>query len=135
MSSLIEQATLRLEQLRRAGAAIPDSVAPPPPQAVPPVLQVPAPLPTGVRGAVHSPKATELRPASVSRRVVIDLDALAAAGIVSPNAPRSQIADQFRVIKRPLISNAMGKGASLVVNGNLIMVTSAIAGEGKKCAT
>ncbi len=69
--------------------------------------------------------------ASVSRRVQIDLDALAAAGIVSPNAPRSQIADQFRVIKRPLISNAMGKGASVIANGNLIMVTSAIAGEGK----
>ena len=34
-------------------------------------------------------------------------DRLAAAGIVSPTAPRSQIADQFRVIKRPLISNAM----------------------------
>ena len=70
-------------------------------------------------------------PAAVSRRVEIDLDALSAAGIVSPNAPRSQIADQFRVIKRPLIRNAMGKGASVIANGNLIMVTSALAGEGK----
>jgi len=59
------------------------------------------------------------------------MDALVASGIVSPNAPRSQIADQFRVIKRPLIKNAMGKGASLVKHGNLIMVTSALPGEGK----
>ena len=122
MSSLIEQATLRLEQLRKAGATIPDN----------------APVPVA-RGTVTAPVIAEAAPgpaasqarAPVSRRVQIDLDALAAAGIVSPNAPRSQIADQFRVIKRPLISNAMGKGASVIANGNLIMVTSAIAGEGK----
>ena len=120
MSSLIEQATQRLEQLRRAGASIPEN-APIPVARVAvtaPVIAEPAPGPAPA-------------PASVSRRVEIDLDALAAAGIVSPNAPRSQIADQFRVIKRPLISNAMGKGASVTANGNLIMVTSAIAGEGK----
>jgi exopolysaccharide/PEP-CTERM locus tyrosine autokinase len=67
----------------------------------------------------------------VSRRVEIDIDALAAAGIVSPNAPRSQIADQYRVIKRPLIRNAMGRGAAKIANGNLIMVTSSLPGEGK----
>ena len=140
MSSLIEQATLRLEQLRRAGAVIPEGapLAQPQsqPQVLPPILRTPVTQPqkAGVTTAPSpptSPKVTEARPASFSRRVAIDLDALAAAGIVSPNAPRSQIADQFRVIKRPLISNAMGKGASVVVNGNLIMVTSAIAGEGK----
>ena len=59
------------------------------------------------------------------------LPLLAAAGIVTPNAPRSQIADQYRVIKRPLIANAMGKGAAPVKRGNLIMVTSAVSGEGK----
>lgn len=113
MSSLIEQAAQRLEQLRQAGADIP--VARP------------------VASAVAAPyKAVpEIRPAPLSRRVEIDLAALALAGIVSPNAPRSQIADQFRVIKRPLISNSMGKGASVVANGNLIMVTSALPGEGK----
>ena len=121
MSSLIEQATQRLEQLRRAGATIPENAPVPVARAAneAPVIAAPAPA------------APPLARASFSRRVQIDLDALAAAGIVSPNAPRSQIADQFRVIKRPLISNAMGKGASVIANGNLIMVTSAIAGEGK----
>ena len=122
MSSLIEQATLRLEQLRRAGAVIPEkgSAA----QEPPPVVVAPSIAPS-VAPSVAAASA------SVSRRVEIDLDALSSAGIVSPNAPRSQIADQFRVIKRPLIRNAMGRGASLVANGNLIMVTSALAGEGK----
>jgi Mrp family chromosome partitioning ATPase len=63
--------------------------------------------------------------------VEIDLDALAQAGIVSPHALRSAIADQYRVIKRPLLDNAVGKGATPIANGNLIMVTSALPGEGK----
>ncbi|MHB1200790.1 MAG: XrtA-associated tyrosine autokinase [Polaromonas sp.] len=113
MSSLIEQAAQRLEQLRQAGAEMP---------ATPPLVQT--------VGTARKP-VSEAQPAPLSRRVEIDLAALAQAGIVSPNAPRSQIADQYRVIKRPLISNAMGKGASVIVHGNLIMVTSALAGEGK----
>ena len=116
MSSLIEQASRRLEQLRQAGVAVPDIVA----AAVAPV--VPEPV---------APAPPPSRPSVVSRQVDLDLDALTAAGFVSPNAPRSQIADQYRVIKRPLIANAMGKGATPIVNGNLIMVTSAVAGEGK----
>jgi len=113
MNSLIEQAAQRLEQLRQAGVDWAE------------VTQISKPEePTSGQapGGVNS---------STSRRVVIDFDALALAGIVSPNAPRSEIADQFRVIKRPLISNAMGKGSAKVANGNLIMVTSALPGEGK----
>jgi exopolysaccharide/PEP-CTERM locus tyrosine autokinase len=113
MSSLIEQAAQRLEQLRQAGAEMPA-----------------APLVVQTVGAARKP-VSEAPSALLSRRVEIDLEALAQAGIVSPNAPRSQIADQYRVIKRPLISNAMGKGASVIAHGNLIMVTSALPGEGK----
>lgn len=120
MSSLIEQAAARLEQLRRAGVTMPPVSASA--QATP--LAV-APVPAAVE-----PVRVEV-PATISRRVEIDLEALDAAGIVSPTAPRSQVADQFRVIKRPLIANALGKGAAPVVKGNLIMVTSALAGEGK----
>lgn len=39
--------------------------------------------------------------------------------------------DQYRRIKRPLLSNAFGKTASLVEHGNRILVTSSIPGEGK----
>ena len=39
------------------------------------------------------------------------------------------------MIKRPLITNAFNQGAGNIKNGNLIMVTSALAGEGKSfCA-
>ena len=39
--------------------------------------------------------------------------------------------DEYRRIKRPLLSNAFGKSSPLVNRGNLIMVTSSIPGEGK----
>lgn len=115
MTSLIEQATRRLEQLRQAGADVPD------------------PLPTAkAQPPSKAPTTTEPAQAPVqSRRVDLDLELLERNGIIVPTSPRSQLADQFRVIKRPLIKNAMGKGASEVVNGNLIMITSALPGEGK----
>ncbi len=129
MSSLIEQASERLEQLRRAGALLPPGLheADDPAQqsAAVPGIAIPVQATTMV-GEEDSARFN-----TSSRKVTLDLDALVATGIVSPNAPRSQIADQYRVIKRPLIANAMGKGASVVANGNLIMVTSALAGEGK----
>ena len=119
MSTLIEQATLRLQQLRQAGVVIDDSAfaANPTPVALP---EVAAPVDTA-----------PVRPSVSSKRVELDFEALERNGIVTPMAPRSRIADQFRVIKRPLIRNAMGKGSAAITHGNLIMVTSALAGEGK----
>ncbi len=121
MASLIEQAAERLEQLRRAGATMPEDTPAPPASAAPSDAAI---------APVAAP-AARAQGAPVAKRVELDLDALAAAGLVTPNAPRSHTADQYRVIKRPLISNAMGKGASILNHGNLIMVTSALAGEGK----
>ncbi len=43
----------------------------------------------------------------------------------------SVFVDEYRRIKRPLLSNAFGKSASLLEKGNLILVTSSIPGEGK----
>ena len=122
MASLIEQAAERLEQLRRAGAMMPDDIPAP----------VASPTASGLASApAVATSPAKIEPAPNAKRVELDLAALAAAGLVTPNAPRSQTADEYRVIKRPLISNAMGKGASILKHGNLIMVTSALAGEGK----
>jgi exopolysaccharide/PEP-CTERM locus tyrosine autokinase len=118
---LIEQAAKRLEELRRAGIEVEADPEKP--------------------GALHAvnPRATAERataepaPRIVSRapRLELNLAALAAKGFVTPEQPRSQIADEFRMIKRPLIANVGGKGASPVRHGNLIMVTSSVPGEGK----
>ena len=65
----------------------------------------------------------------------INLARLHRMGVVAPDAEKSQVAEEFRIIKRPLIANAFGQGTARVKNGNLIMVTSSLPGEGKSfCA-
>ena len=132
--SLIEQAAQRLEQLRKAGVDVPASSAD---EAGPLAVAeqhhgVDRPGDAKTVGTPEPESARTLESqAPQSRRVNVDLDVLAASGIIRPDAPRSRQADEFRVIKRPLIDNAMGKGAARVKDGNLIMVTSALPGEGK----
>ncbi|MBK7744783.1 MAG: tyrosine-protein kinase family protein [Betaproteobacteria bacterium] len=150
--SLIEQAAKRLEELRRAGVEVPDDAsAATAAQATPSILEramsaerthgttasadAPAPA-SGRREAPPHPRSGDGQAggpigATQSRAVTLDLARLSAAGIITPDAPRSQIADEFRIVKRPLLANASGKGAARVKNGNLIMVTSALPGEGK----
>jgi len=125
MSSLIEQAAKRLEQLRGAGVAVPVPSHGLAPAQAEPAVSIP-PIPPSAAAAPHADE-----PAPSSRRVELNLAMLESSGIVTPNAPRSHIADEFRVIKRPLISNAVGRGAQALTHGNLIMVTSAMPGEGK----
>src|SRR6185436_13857501 len=121
---LIEQAARRLEELRRAGIEVPEA------RERPVAAAAPAPVPTPAPAAAPAP---ERAPGAQARstRLNIDLAALAAAGFVTPDVPTSRIADEFRILKRPLIANASGKGAAPVRNGNLIVVTSSVPGEGK----
>jgi exopolysaccharide/PEP-CTERM locus tyrosine autokinase len=139
--SLIEQAAKRLEQLRQAGVELPGEdllgdVAPK--NAIPTrhdarEIHKASPPASEPRAMNADPVGTSASAAPVitSKKVDIDLEAIAAAGFLIPNATRSMLADEYRVIKRPLIANAMGKGVPRLNNGNLIMVTSALPGEGK----
>ncbi|TVP85572.1 MAG: tyrosine-protein kinase family protein [Thioalkalivibrio sp.] len=120
--SLIEKAADRLRQGQAATRARPAPAAPPPGGASDPSWatgpQPPAHTPPQ-RGPERGPEAT------------IDLAGLKAQGYVTPEAERSQVAEEFRIIKRPVLENAFGRSTSLVDHGNLVMVTSAIPGEGK----
>ncbi|MBI5430606.1 MAG: tyrosine-protein kinase family protein [Nitrosomonadales bacterium] len=70
-----------------------------------------------------------------SSQTMLDLTRFRQLGGITPNEEKTQIAEAFRMIKRPLITNAFNQGAGFIKNGNLIMVTSALAGEGKSfCA-
>jgi len=60
-----------------------------------------------------------------------DVEALREAGYLTSAEENSQFAEEYRLIKRPLLANAFGKGAAPVAQGNLIMVTSTVPGEGK----
>jgi protein-tyrosine kinase len=68
---------------------------------------------------------------SVDNMVHIPFTRLSSLGMVTPNAPSAPIAEEFRSIKRPLLLNIDGKGAAKVDHANLIMVASALSGEGK----
>jgi protein-tyrosine kinase len=133
--SLIEQAAQRLEQLRNAGIDVADigtrptaAERTPPPEALLRELEARAGLGAPPGAEAQAAPAAERRE---SRHVTIDLARIAKSGIITPDAPRSQLADEFRVVKRPLLANAFGKSAGRVERGNMIMITSAFPGEGK----
>ncbi|MCC6610754.1 MAG: tyrosine-protein kinase family protein [Burkholderiales bacterium] len=141
--SIIEQAAERLEQLRKAGIDVP-LVDSNPAQAATPAPAAPAVAPVAAGLATPDAALPQARASAEpgrpslgglgkkrSQRVTLDLARLQAAGMVTPDSSNSKIAGEFRVIKRPLLANAQGKGVTPVERGNLIMVTSALAGEGK----
>jgi protein-tyrosine kinase len=74
------------------------------------------------------PATNELAPGRV---VTLDLDVLREAGLLPPAHQERELAQQFRQIKRPLINNALGRGIEALPDGNLVMIASAVPGEGK----
>ena len=63
--------------------------------------------------------------------IVVDHESLRRAGYFAPADQLRDIAEQYRVMKRPLLDNASGQGAYMDADANLIMVTSALPGDGK----
>jgi protein-tyrosine kinase len=146
--SIIEQATRRLEELRRSGIEVPSKPASVEAESKAAIAEgIPArvarrleagkvPAGDGQRNPGRpalrdvSP-ALQTEPVKESRRIDIDLARLGAMGYLTPETPRAQIADEFRVIKRPLLLNVHGKSGPPMARSNLIMVTSSLPGEGK----
>lgn len=62
--------------------------------------------------------------------VALAPDRLRARGLLAPGTERSKLAEQFRLVKRPLINRALGAPAART-GAKLIMVTSAMPQEGK----
>jgi receptor protein-tyrosine kinase len=64
-------------------------------------------------------------------RVKLDFEFLRRGGVLVPSQARSDLAQQFRRVKSPLLRNARTATAAGSPPGQLIMVTSALSGEGK----
>ncbi|MCC7547495.1 MAG: chromosome partitioning ATPase [Burkholderiales bacterium] len=123
---------------RKASAGAPADNLPPPRHAAPdtPALRADTYIAEDRRepvlGDLGDLNDTDVRDdASRSRRIAIDLRRLSAAGILTPDAVESRLANELRVIKRPVVNNCLGKGASRVANANRVMITSSAPGEGK----
>ena len=65
------------------------------------------------------------------RTITLDLERMNSAGMLLPDLASSQMSEEYRNIKRPLLKNSFALGAAHVEHGNLIMITSALPGEGK----
>ena len=82
--------------------------------------------------AVQSDPDAGVNPMERTKRAItLELERIRQHGMLVPDTQRSRIKEEYRHIKRPLLMNAAGKGATLLEYGNLIMVTSANPGEGK----
>jgi exopolysaccharide/PEP-CTERM locus tyrosine autokinase len=117
--SLVERALQKIQQGDRAKRAA-------------------APEPSVVVGEVVA--RSELRPAPApkpappinpNRVVKVDRDALRSSGLLPPVAQEKMLADQYRAIKRPLIRAAFEKPEHEGPPSQLIMIASALPGDGK----
>jgi protein-tyrosine kinase len=86
---------------------------------------------TAMAGGAARRRESPAEAATPEHAVSIDHDALRAAGMLPPVHQEHEIAQQYRRIKRPLINNALGRGVAQLASGSLIMITSAVPGEGK----
>lgn len=65
------------------------------------------------------------------RLVQVDSAALQRNGLLALDVEMRRIAEEYRAIKRRLLANATPENAELAPMGNLVMVGSALSGEGK----
>ena len=68
-------------------------------------------------------------PCRTDRILSIDVPRLRSAGVIGPEDEERRIAEEYRLIKRPLLKAIMQADAGKL--GNVVVVTSAVPGEGK----
>lgn len=101
-----------------------------------PLAAAPAAAPAVPRESAEVVRMPRPHLAEPARRVEIDLARLAGMGYLVPAQAQSLLADLLRVIKRPLLQN-IDRPADMggpMQRGNVIVVTSAVPGEGKTFA-
>jgi protein-tyrosine kinase len=124
--SLVEKALKKMQAGRRDARGLPMHKAPEP---VVPVARVRVSEPATQRiGRSHGMDM----PVISGKIVVVDRQMLRATHLLPPESDERELADQYRRIKRPLIKNADSVlDDPTLPPRQLIMVTSALPGEGK----
>jgi receptor protein-tyrosine kinase len=130
--SIIEKAASRIDQQRHnAAPANPANTIVP---AEPPLVDAPAavlvdvpvaPAPTPDLAAETAPTPAR------TRRVELDLSRMRELGMVTAAGGRTNLLEEFRIIKRPLLKRAFAERGPKDNPANLIMITSSLPGEGK----
>ncbi|HEY6644767.1 XrtA-associated tyrosine autokinase [Povalibacter sp.] len=132
--SLVELAIKKMQAAARAGAHASALIVDPGPKSQLPNETwrlgpgvVGEMVPTGVRGSLGTAEQQH----RTDKMLLVDRRALRAAGLIPPENQERALADQYRHIKRPLIAAATGRGGQMLERGQLIMMASAMPGEGK----
>lgn len=118
---LVEQA---VELLKQAGAREPAEPEKALGRSIGQLVDSSADLP-----ALRRRAAAAAMPCRDDRIVRIDSTALREAGLMAPQVDERQLAEEYRIIKRPLL--AAIKGDSSLLKSNVIVVASALPDEGK----
>ena len=128
--SIIERAIDRLDSDVGIGAPRAETPRPRaafvPPDKSPSALAPPADAfrpeaPPSVKPAADAPAAP----------LTLPVDRLRARGMITPGDERGRLSEQYRLIKRPLITRALGLSTGARPSPKLIMITSALPREGK----
>lgn len=130
--SLVERALKKLQESRgTVPGAVAGSQAPAALRPTPAVPLSAAPVVPEYRSAAQQPVPQQGKESAPKRVVAVDRNALRTMELMPPVAFERQIASQYQHIKRSLIAIALGKSGDPIPNGRLIMLASALAGEGK----
>lgn len=124
--SLVERALKKLQEsgaMSRAPATAPISVP------IARVTEVERPRAAVKEAAEPAPRSRVHQPPA--RIVTIDREALRTMRLLPQPGLERRIASQYQQIKRPLIAAALGNNASGLAHPHVIMLTSALPGEGK----
>jgi protein-tyrosine kinase len=119
--SLVERALKKLQEDRKTDAG---GLMPLAPVVVAKVVREPV-------GTTTSADVAYGRVEPLRKRVSISRTALREAGVIPPPDRERLIADQYRRIKRALIGNMSGRVEPAIQHPRLIMMTSALSGDGK----
>jgi protein-tyrosine kinase len=141
--SIIEKAASRIDQQRQNAAPTPaaSTVA----GQSDPIVTNPEFIPArqASQDAVHAEPVLTTPPASYAppeallagrqstRRIELDLARMRELGMVTAAGGRTNLLEEFRIIKRPLLKRAFAERGPKENPCNLIMVTSSLPGEGK----
>lgn len=120
--SFVERAVEQLQQ-EKVAAPAPESR----PSRVAPRVESAAEPPLSSAAAPVAP--VEGLPCRSDRKVVIDRAKLRAVGVIAPEDDERRLGEEYRLVKRPLLS-AMARDDAPSLS-NVIVITSAVPGEGK----
>lgn len=82
-----------------------------------------------VNAVLEEKRVRSLAPETIDLKV--NLAHLKDKGMLIPDFRQSQLAEEYRIIKRPILDNVDGQDSNGIKRANLILVTSSLPGEGK----